>query len=190
MSKINRTIAFTIFLFMINPGSNLSASLANEFSRLDWIWPADGTISDTYGTRSGKHAGVDVAAAINTPIYAVSSGVVTKSYYSTTYGNVVFIKHEEGYETVYAHLQKRLVAEGERVDQGQVIGTMGSTGKSSGPHLHFEIHKDAWTVHKENAIDPFLIFGQADVGTMVFARKRSVEEIKEVMKREQAKSGE
>ncbi|KON87191.1 hypothetical protein AF332_10440 [Sporosarcina globispora] len=134
-----------------------------------WVWPADGVITDTFGTREGQHKGIDIAGDSGSPVYAVDSGIVSKSYYSQTYGNVIFIKHNNHTETVYAHLDKRLSAEGERVVQGQKIGMMGNTGDSSGVHLHFEIHTQAWTVDKINAVDPSLAFGMGEVGQAVYA---------------------
>ncbi|GLB58035.1 M23 family metallopeptidase [Cytobacillus sp. NCCP-133] len=134
-----------------------------------WMWPADGVITDTFGTRRGHHKGIDIAAESGSPVYAVDSGVVSKSYFSETYGHVVFIKHRNQTETVYAHMNERLAANDEKVAQGQKIGTMGSTGDSSGVHLHFEIHKREWTVDKVNAVDPFLAFGSEKIGHPVYA---------------------
>ena len=104
-----------------------------------WIWPSDGVISDTYGTRKGKHKGIDIAGKVGTPILSVEDGVVVKSYFSTTYGNVVFIKHPSNFVTVYAHLNNRNVIVGQKIKQGQIIGRMGKTGQATGPHLHFEL---------------------------------------------------
>ena len=83
------------------------------------MWPSDGVITDSYGTRNGDHKGIDIAAPFGSSIYAVESGIVSKSYYSDTYGNVVFIKHDNQIETVYAHLKERTVLEGARVGQGR-----------------------------------------------------------------------
>jgi murein DD-endopeptidase MepM/ murein hydrolase activator NlpD len=138
-----------------------------------WIWPADGEITDTFGTRNGMHMGIDIAADLNTPIFAVDGGVVSKSYYSDTYGHVVFIKHQNDYETVYAHLHKRNVKEGENVRQGTLIGKMGNTGDSSGVHLHFEVHQDEWTYSKENVIDPDRALGLTEIGQAVVAQSRA-----------------
>ncbi|WP_079509598.1 peptidoglycan DD-metalloendopeptidase family protein [Mesobacillus jeotgali] len=135
----------------------------------DWVWPAEGIITDLYGTRHGHHKGIDIAGEYKTPIHSVDNGIVTKSYYSGSYGHVVFIKHENNLETVYAHLNKRNVEEGHAVKQGDIIGFMGNTGDSSGVHLHFEIHKEKWTYEKENAIDPVLALGEASVGQPVVA---------------------
>jgi murein DD-endopeptidase MepM/ murein hydrolase activator NlpD len=135
----------------------------------DWVWPAEGIITDLYGTRHGHHKGIDIAGVYKTPIHSVDNGIVTKSYYSGSYGHVVFIKHDNNLETVYAHLNKRNVEEGYAVKQGDIIGFMGNTGDSSGTHLHFEIHKEKWTYEKENAIDPILALGEAAVGQSVMA---------------------
>jgi len=138
----------------------------------DWIWPANGVISDVYGTRHGHHKGIDIAAEFKEPIHTVADGVVTKSYYSGTYGHVVFIKHENNLETVYAHLNKRMVSEGQTVKQGDIIGEMGNTGDSSGVHLHFEIHKEKWTYDKENAVNPVIALGDAAIGQPVIALEK------------------
>lgn len=138
-----------------------------------WIWPADGEITDTYGTRGGLHKGIDIAADLKTPVYAVDEGLVSKSYYSDTYGHVVFIKHKNNYETVYAHLHKRNVKEGQNVSQGALIGEMGNTGDSSGVHLHFEVHHDEWTYSKENALNPDNALGLTEVGQVVIAQSKA-----------------
>lgn len=138
----------------------------------DWIWPAEGVVSDVYGTRHGHHKGIDIASEFRTPIHSVADGVVTKSYYSGTYGHVVFIKHENNLETVYAHLNKRKVIEGQTVKQGDIIGEMGNTGDSSGVHLHFEIHKEKWTYEKENAVNPVIALGDAAIGQPVTALEK------------------
>jgi LysM repeat protein len=138
----------------------------------EWIWPADGLVSDLFGTRHGHHKGIDIAADHGAPIHTVDDGVVTKSYYSGSYGHVVFIKHENNLETVYAHLNKRNVQEGQVVKQGDIIGEMGSTGDSSGVHLHFEIHKEKWTYEKDNAVNPLLALGNGEIGQSVTAMEK------------------
>ena len=90
------------------------------------------------------HEGIDYAAPIGTPVSAVGDGVVTKSQYSGGYGNLVIVKHPNGYETYYGHLSKygKGVKKGVRVKQGQVIGYVGATGLATGPHLDFRIKKN------------------------------------------------
>ena len=124
-----------------------------------WTWPVEGRISDYFGTRNGKHFGIDIAAPIGTSIVAMQGGVVTKSYFSDSYGHVVFIKHRD-YEAVYAHMNKRLVREGEEILQGQLIGQVGNTGQSNGAHLHLEIHKGSWTIAKTYAVNPLQMLGE------------------------------
>lgn len=135
----------------------------------DWIFPTEGTISDVFHARQHTHKGIDIAGALGTPIYAVDEGTVIKSYYSESYGHVIFLRHHNGLETVYAHLDTRSVDENEQVAQGQMIGEMGNTGNSTGVHLHFEIHNGEWTIDKIHAIDPFLVFGNGNIGDVVYA---------------------
>ena len=112
--------------------------------------PIDGArLSSGYGMRkhpilgySKLHAGVDFAAPRGTPVYAAGDGTVQRANYFGSYGNYVLIRHANGYETAYAHLNgfARGVKTGARVRQGQVIGYVGTTGRSTGPHLHYEVH--------------------------------------------------
>jgi len=147
-------------LFMGASSSKANGVPLNKFNQ-QWIWPATGEISDHFGTRDGKHKGVDIAGSSDSDIYVVSDGIVSKSYYSNSYGHVIFVDHQmEGFETVYAHLNERNVTEGETVKKGQVIGKMGNTGHSRGVHLHFEVHRHKWTAEKENAINPLAVFEQ------------------------------
>jgi len=110
---------------------------ANRF-----IWPSKGVLTSGYGWRWGRmHKGIDIAGPIGTPIVAASDGVVTYAQWNDGgYGYLVEITHPDGTETVYAHNSRILVQKGQRVDQGEQISEMGSTGFSTGPHLHFEIH--------------------------------------------------
>ena len=149
-------------------GKHSEASMKEDKEVKDgWIWPADGVISDTYGTRMGKHKGIDIAGKLNTPVLAVEDGKVEKSYYSNTYGNVVFIKHPSHFVTVYAHLNKRNVYKGQIIKQGTVIGKMGKTGQATGTHLHFETHQQEWRYDKKFALDPEKILGKAETGETV-----------------------
>jgi murein DD-endopeptidase MepM/ murein hydrolase activator NlpD len=107
-----------------------------------YIWPTTGTFTSGYGQRWGRmHRGIDIAAPVGTPVVAAASGVVVQSgWNSGGYGNLVDIRHADGSMTRYAHNSRLLVREGEQVRQGQQISAMGSTGYSTGPHLHFEVH--------------------------------------------------
>jgi len=88
------------------------------------------------------HHGVDYAAPYGSPVYAVAEGVVKYAGWLGGYGKTVIIKHSNGFETLYGHLSSILVKAGDRVGQGHMIGRVGSTGLSTGPHLHFEVRKD------------------------------------------------
>jgi murein DD-endopeptidase MepM/ murein hydrolase activator NlpD len=100
------------------------------------------------------HRGTDYAASTGTPVFAAGDGRVSRAGYSRSNGNYVFIQHGEQYVTKYLHLHKRKVKQGQRVSQSQVIGTVGSTGAATGPHLHYEflmngVHRNPRTIHKK-----------------------------------------
>lgn len=97
------------------------------------------------------HRGTDYVAPVGTPIWAAGDGVVDKAGYNQFNGNYVFIRHSNTYITKYLHMTKRYVKTGQRVKQGDTVGTLGGTGRVTGPHLHYEflvngVHKDARTV--------------------------------------------
>jgi murein DD-endopeptidase MepM/ murein hydrolase activator NlpD len=104
-------------------------------------WPAKGVLSSGYGWRWGRlHQGIDIAAPIGTPILAAASGkVISAGWDSGGYGNLIKIQHLDGSVTVYGHISKIMVTSGQQIVQGQQIAEMGSTGRSTGSHLHFEI---------------------------------------------------
>jgi murein DD-endopeptidase MepM/ murein hydrolase activator NlpD len=107
-----------------------------------YIWPSKGVMTSPYGWRWGRmHNGIDIAGPIGTPIVAAAAGVVKYADWNDGgYGYMVEIEHPDGSMTRYAHNDRILVKEGQQVSQGQQISEMGSTGYSTGPHLHFEIH--------------------------------------------------
>jgi len=111
-------------------------------STTGYIWPAKGTLTSGYGWRWGRmHRGIDIANSTGTPIYAASAGVIEKAGWNRGgYGLLVDIRHDDGSLTRYAHNSRILVQSGQRVEQGQTIAAMGSTGFSTGPHTHFEVH--------------------------------------------------
>lgn len=96
------------------------------------------------------HEGMDFSASTGTPIYATGNGTVTKAGWQSGYGRVVVINHGYGYETLYAHMNKIDVRKGQRVVRGEVIGEVGNTGKSTGPHLHYEVHVKGRVVNPVN----------------------------------------
>jgi murein DD-endopeptidase MepM/ murein hydrolase activator NlpD len=103
------------------------------------IWPARGRVTSEYGGRWGRlHAGIDIGAPTGTPIWAAKAGTVIFSGQQSGYGNVIIIDHGGGMSTLYGHQSQRIAQDGQHVSQGQVIGKVGSTGHSTGSHLHFE----------------------------------------------------
>ena len=115
------------------------------------IRPIDGVISSRFGMRaSGRHTGLDIAGSVGTPIKASASGTVTSVTYSNvSYGNCVIISHGNGIQTLYAHCSEIYVVNGQSVSQGEVIAARGSTGNSTGPHLHFEVRVNGEMVNPE-----------------------------------------
>lgn len=112
------------------------------------------TITSRYGSRSGgTHTGLDIAAPTGTTITAAAGGTVTYVNYSNvSYGNCIKISHGNGIETLYAHCSELYVSVGENVSQGQAIAAVGSTGNSSGPHLHLEIRVNGTTINPQHYI--------------------------------------
>jgi murein DD-endopeptidase MepM/ murein hydrolase activator NlpD len=107
------------------------------------LWPISGSVNSGYGARgAGFHDGVDIGALEGTPIHAAEKGEVIYSDQIRGYGNIVIVRHDGGIVTVYAHNQINLVREGQSVERGEVIAKVGSTGRVTGPHLHFEIRKN------------------------------------------------
>ena len=127
----------------------MADQIGNVPSESGFLWPLPSswnTLSSLYGSRihpitgrPNNHTGIDIPASKNTNIYAAKSGVVTTSTYNSSYGNYVVVSHSDGTSTLYAHMNKRGVSKGETVSQGQVIGYVGTTGSSTGNHLHFEV---------------------------------------------------
>ncbi len=122
--------------------------------------PLIGTISSSYGYRSDPfsediryHKGVDVAVSEGTEVFATAKGTVKESSYNRIGGNYVVLDHGNGIESYYGHLQTRTVSVGDTVDQGQVIGLSGRTGKVTGAHLHFQLIYNQRTVDPEKYID-------------------------------------
>ncbi len=116
--------------------------------RKGWMSSGFGNRTDPFTGRRTRHAGVDFPGRPGTDVIAVAAGVVTVANYRGGYGNLVQINHGNGYETRYGHNRKLKVKVGERVQKGQLIAEMGSTGRSTGPHVHFEV----W--HNGKAVNP------------------------------------
>jgi murein DD-endopeptidase MepM/ murein hydrolase activator NlpD len=138
-----------------------AAMSAQPFWRTGFIWPAVGRVSGVYGSRrivNGKplrpHFGVDVAAPPGAPVRAAAAGTVTLAHHDLYFsGRTVIVDHGLGVSTLYIHMNELRVATGDRVAQGQVIGTIGTTGRSTGPHLHWGLN---WF---QDYLDPATVVG-------------------------------
>jgi len=106
-----------------------------------------GVRSDPFRGRAAMHAGIDLAGPINTPIYATADAVVDRSQWANGYGNLIELNHGRGIQTRYGHLTRSIVQAGQRVKRGDLIGYMGSTGRSTGSHLHYEVRVDGKAVN-------------------------------------------
>lgn len=122
-----------------SPSVSRSSDLADDAI----VWPILGNINSHFGRRGASfHDGIDIAAQEGSPIRAIGKGEVIYSDQLRGYGNLVILRHSGGLVSVYAHNQVNLVAAGEFVAQGDIIGKVGSTGRVTGPHLHLEIRKN------------------------------------------------
>lgn len=144
---------------------NHTLSIVEETSEeMDYIptkWPLNtnfvtsdfGKRSDPFSRRSAIHTGIDVRGSYGDPVYASANGTVILASYNGGYGNSVKLQHRQSYESLYAHLSSYTVKKGEKVKKGDIIGYVGSTGRSTGPHLHFEIMKNGEYIHPKQFID-------------------------------------
>ncbi len=139
----------TGFSMNYSSDSSVATVATNDMLRIDngpSIFPTFGRWSDGWGTRLHPfynrlcfHYGVDIANKMGTPIYATSDGVVIETTWDNEYGKYIKIKHANGFETRYGHLYNFQIAKGDQVRKGQIIAMMGSTGMSTGPHVHYEV---------------------------------------------------
>lgn len=150
MKEINTGLGQDLPEKMITPVAPGKVDDVEEMESGKFINPAAGTRTSDYGyrvhpitkKRSSFHKGIDIAAPKGTPVKATAAGVVKKSgYYNNGYGNLVVVQHKDNIVSYYGHLDKRYSKKGEKVKQGDVMGTVGATGRATGPHLHFEIRK-------------------------------------------------
>lgn len=141
------TAGQTLFI----PGARLSSETLRMAMGELFTWPLKGSwrLTSNYGRRADPftgvtsfHTGIDMAMPSGTPVYSSMSGKIESVGYTNIFGNYVIIKHVNGYQTLYAHLTKSLVKSGQNVAQGAKIGLVGSTGYSTGPHLHFTVFKN------------------------------------------------
>ncbi|MGH3312215.1 MAG: M23 family metallopeptidase [Streptomyces sp.] len=139
------------------PGAEGTASAAAAAVAFPASCPTAAVVSQGYHE---GHDGVDLANSLGTPIHAAGAGVVTESGPASGYGQWVRIRHADGSVTEYGHMYERFVAVGDTVAAGQPIASMGSEGQSTGPHLHFEAHRDGGTGFGD---DPFAYLSERGV---------------------------
>lgn len=136
----------------VNTATNISSTKVSLGVSL--IKPVSGIISSRFGVRSSirssAHTGLDIATSTGTPITAAASGTVTFSGWKGSYGYLLVITHSNGVQTYYGHCSKLYVSAGQTVSQGQTIAAVGSTGNSTGPHLHFEIRVNGIAYNPQN----------------------------------------
>lgn len=136
----------------VNTSFNMSGGKANLGISL--IKPVSGVLSSRFGAssriRSSSHTGLDIATASGTPIAAAASGTVTFSGYKGSYGNLIVLSHGNGVQTYYGHCSKLYATTGQAISQGQTIAAVGSTGNSTGPHLHLEIRVNGVAYNPQN----------------------------------------
>ena len=145
----SRTAKYAVAKLVDDAWEVAGVATARKQSGPQFIWPINGKVTSAHGYRRDPmgggqrmHSGIDIATSIGTPVRAAASGIVSRVAYNGTLGRHIYIRHDDGFETRYGHLSAQLVKEGQRVSQGDIIGREGNTGKSTGPHLHFEIRKD------------------------------------------------
>ncbi|MFM7022775.1 MAG: peptidoglycan DD-metalloendopeptidase family protein [Flavobacteriales bacterium] len=131
-----------------------TCDLVDKLNGCGFVMPVNGIITSLYGYRDGKmHNGIDIALNTGDPVVSAFRGMVRVAKRYGSFGNVVVIRHYNGFETVYAHLSKILVKPGDMVDPGQLIGKGGNTGRSRGAHLHFEMRFKGYPVNPRFIID-------------------------------------
>lgn len=135
--------------------------LENQFSRRSeliastpTVWPVHGAVNSGFGVRPDPftglpayHEGVDISTPRSEPVLATADGIVLRSGWAGEYGKAIAIAHGDRYETLYGHLEETLVTEGQKVHRGDRVGLVGSTGRSTAPHLHYEVHVDGHAVN-------------------------------------------
>ncbi len=143
------------------PGARLSPFEIKQVLGTLFVFPISGPISSSYGWRNDPftgvrrfHAAIDIAQNIGAPVGASMDGRVSATGFNPVYGNYIIINHDGGYQTMYAHLNTIGIKQGDKIQQKQLIGTVGTTGYSTGPHLHFAIFKNG------RAMNPLEILGK------------------------------
>jgi len=141
------------------PGAREAIAVVEYVTRKMFLMPVKGRCTSGYGFRQHPvhgsrlfHSGLDIGARHGAPISAAADGVVIYAGFSSSYGNMVVLKHRNNYITVYAHASKLFVSKGEKVKKGQKIAAVGATGVATGPHLHFEVKKNGKTIDPSKAL--------------------------------------
>jgi murein DD-endopeptidase MepM/ murein hydrolase activator NlpD len=126
-----------------------------------FVYPIRGRLTSPYGWRNDPisgvrrfHAALDLAASIGTPVKAAMDGKVSTVGFNGTYGKFIILSHNNGFQTMYAHLNVTSVTQGSYINQGSKIGEVGSTGYSTGPHLHFAVFKNGRPVNPNDLLSP------------------------------------
>ena len=161
--QVNRIAAEDVFagLELFFPGVQHTGVERSVMTGTAFLRPISGFISSGFGYRTDPfakkikfHRGIDIAAPRGTTVRASLDGRVVSTGYNTLFGNHIFIRHQVGYTTMYGHLERLFVQRGITVSRGQAIGSVGNTGKSTGPHLHFEIRKNGVPIQPKGLITP------------------------------------
>jgi len=134
-------------LVLMNRGLMAEVTPSGRPVKKGWMSSGYGKRTDPFKGKKSYHRGVDFAGKPGSEVVAVASGVVVRAKKVSGFGNVVEIRHADGYSTLYAHNKKNLVKSGDMVSKGQIIALLGSTGRSSGPHVHFEVHRNGKIVN-------------------------------------------
>jgi murein DD-endopeptidase MepM/ murein hydrolase activator NlpD len=139
LSREEATLSALIRTRQVEAAADVEGESTSGKSAEGLIWPASGPITSGFGSRWGRmHTGIDIGAGYGEPIEAAKAGTVILAGYNGGYGNCVVIDHGGGFSTLYGHMSNIEVSEGQSVASGELIGEVGSTGNSTGPHLHFE----------------------------------------------------
>ncbi len=161
--QVNRVAAEDVYagLELFFPGVQHTGVERSVMTGTAFLRPISGFISSGFGYRTDPftkkikfHRGIDIAAPVGTAVRASLDGRVVSIGYNPLFGNHIFIRHQIGFSTLYGHLERVFVQRGSTVSRGQPIGSVGNTGKSTGPHLHFEIRKNGVPIQPKDLITP------------------------------------
>lgn len=148
LPTVSETLEQYNFLKNANVVRSRRSALLFPTEQLPNIWPVDGRLMSSFGHRSDPfsgtsafHAGVDISALQGTPIKATADGVIASAEWAGEYGRLVVVDHGNGVQTYYAHMSRVEVVAGQWVRRGEIVGRVGSTGRSTSPHLHYEVRR-------------------------------------------------